>query len=55
MWHRLLLVAGPYEVVMGLRQIYKVPRAFDHGSSMLCEFPSVLEQQQVMFDCSVLL
>ena len=38
-WHRLLLVAGPWEVVMGLRQIYEVPRAFNGGSGRVCEFP----------------
>ena len=36
-WLRLLLVAGPLEVVMSSRQIYKVTGAF--GSSRVCEFP----------------
>ena len=38
-WHRLLLVAGPWEVVMSLRQIYGVPRTFGSGSGRVCEFP----------------
>ena len=29
----------PWEVVMSLRQIYKVPRVFGSGSSRVCEFP----------------
>ena len=36
---RLLLVAAPWEVVMCLRQIYKLPRAFGSVGSRLCEFP----------------
>ena len=35
----LLLVAGPWEVVMSSRQIYKVIRAFGSSSSRVCEFP----------------
>ena len=38
-WHMLLLTAGPWEVVMSLKQIYKVPRAFGSGSRRVCEFP----------------
>ena len=29
----------PWEVIMSLSQIYKEPRAFDIGSSRVCEFP----------------
>ena len=34
-------VAGPWEVVMSLRQIYAVPGPFGSGSNSgrLCEFP----------------
>ena len=38
-WHRLLLVAGPWEVVISLRKIYEVPRTCGSGSSRVCEFP----------------
>ena len=54
-WPRLLLVAGPWEVVISLRQTDKVPRAFGRGSSRVCEFPGECEQQQVVFDCRALL
>ena len=37
-WCRILLVAGPWEVIMSLRQIDKVPRAFVSGKSIVCEF-----------------
>ena len=37
-WHILLLVAGPSEVVMSSRQIYKVTRAFGSSSSRVHEF-----------------
>ena len=36
---RLLLVAGPWEVVISLRKIYEVPRTCGSGSSRVCEFP----------------
>ena len=39
MWHKLLLFAGTLDMVMSLRQIYEVPRAFGSGSSRVCEFP----------------
>ena len=32
-WHRLLLVAGPWEVVISSRQIFKLTRAFGISSS----------------------
>ena len=38
-WHRLLLVAGPWEVVISSRQIIKVTRAFGRSSSRVREFP----------------
>ena len=36
--HWLLLVAGPWEMVMSSRQIYKVSREFGSSSSMVSEF-----------------
>ena len=38
-WHILLLVEGPWEVVMSLRQIFEVPRALGSGCGRVCEFP----------------
>ena len=38
-WHRLLLVAGPWEVVISSRQIFKVTRAFVSSNSRVHEFP----------------
>ena len=38
-WHRLLLVAGPWEVVISSRQIFKVTRAFGSSNSRVHEFP----------------
>ena len=38
-WHRLLLVSGPWKVVMSSRQIFKVTRAFGSSSSRVREFP----------------
>ena len=38
-WHRLLLVAGTWEVIMTSRQIYEVTRPFSSSSSSVCEFP----------------
>ena len=37
--HRLFLVAGPWEVVMSSRQIYKVTGAFARSGSRVHEFP----------------
>lgn len=54
-WHRLLLVAGPWEVVMSSRQIFKLTRAFGISSSRVCELPGGREQQQLVFDCKALL
>ena len=34
-------VAGPWEVVMSLRQIYAVPETFGSGSGKVCDFPGV--------------
>ena len=48
-WHRLLLVAGPWEVVMSSSQICKVSRTFGSSSSRVCEFPGDWEQQQLVF------
>ena len=52
-WHRLFLVAGPWEVVVSLKQMYEVPRAFGSGSGsdsgMVCAFSENLEQKQVVF------
>ena len=39
MWHRILLVTGPWEVVMRTRLIYKVTRAFGSSSNRVHEFP----------------
>ena len=38
-WCRILLVAGPWEVIISFRWIYEVPRAFVSGSGRVCEFP----------------
>ena len=38
-WHRLLLVAGPWEVVICSRQIFKLTRSFCRSSSRVHEFP----------------
>ena len=54
-WYRPLLVVGPWEMVMRLRQLYKVPREFCSGSRRMCEFPGKWEQPQVVFDCNALL
>ena len=54
-WHRLLLAAGPWEVVISSRQIFKVTRAFGRSNSQVSEFPGEGEQQQLVFDCSALL
>ena len=35
---RLLLVAGPWQAVMSLREIYEVPRVFGNGSSRVGMF-----------------
>ena len=52
---RILPVSGSWEVVMSLRQIYKVLGAFGSGSSRVCEFSGEGEQQQVVFDCKAFL
>lgn len=54
-WYRLLLFAGPWEVVMGSRRICKMTREFGHSCSSVCELQGELEQQQLVFDCSALL
>ena len=41
-WHRLLLVAGPWEVVMSLRQIYEVPRTFEQWQQQGASVPRAL-------------
>ena len=38
-WHRLLLVSGPWEMVINSRQIFKVTRAFGSSKSRVPEFP----------------
>ena len=38
-WNRLLLVAGPWEVVISSRQIFKVTRAFGSRQSRVHELP----------------
>ena len=37
--YRKVAVAGPWEVVMSLRHISVVTRAFDSGRGRVCEFP----------------
>ena len=37
-WHMLLIVSGPWEVVISSRQVFKVARAFGSSNSRVCEF-----------------
>ena len=41
-WHRLPLVAGPWEMVMSLRQIYEVPRTFEQWQQQGASVPRAL-------------
>ena len=37
-WHSLLLVVGPWDMAVALREIYEIPRAFSSGTSRTCVF-----------------
>ena len=52
--YRLLLVAGPWEVVICSRLIYQVSRELHNSSSRVCEFPVEWEQKLPVFNCSAL-